>query len=65
MPYLYAFHWYVVYVIVRRMSGFSPVNVRLSLLRAITVAITRFSRLKLGDPWVMIIGCTLALATDV
>jgi enterobacterial common antigen flippase len=31
---LYAFHWCVVYVIIRRMSGFSlsPVNIRLSLL---------------------------------
>jgi PST family polysaccharide transporter len=64
---LYAFHWCVVYVIIRRMSGFSfsPVNIRLSLLGAVTVAIALFSRLKLGDPWATIIGCTLALGTGV
>jgi enterobacterial common antigen flippase len=64
---LYAFHWCVVYVIIRRMSGFSlsPVNIRLSLLGAITVAIALFSRLKLGDPWATLIGCTLALGTGI
>jgi PST family polysaccharide transporter len=64
---LYAFHWCIVYVIVRRMSGFalSPVNVRLSLLGASTVAITLICRLKLGDPWATIVGCTLALITGI
>ena len=64
---LYIFHWCVVYVIVRRMSGFSlsPVNIRLSLLGAITVAIALFSRLKLGDPWATVIGCLLAFLTGI
>jgi hypothetical protein len=35
------------------------------LLGAITVAIALFSRLKLGDPWATIIGCTLALETSI
>jgi enterobacterial common antigen flippase len=62
---LYAFHWCVVYVIIRRMSGFSlsPVNIRLSLLGVITVAIALFSRLTLGDPWATIIGCLFACLT--
>jgi enterobacterial common antigen flippase len=64
---LYAFHWCLVYVIVRRMSGFtlSAVNIRLSLLGAITVAITLLCRLKLGDPWATIVGCTLAFGTGI
>jgi hypothetical protein len=49
------------------MSGFSlsPINIRLSLIGAVTVAIALFSRLKLGDPWATIIGCTLALGTGI
>ena len=64
---LYAFHWCLTYVIVRRMSGFtlSAVNIRLSLLGAITVAITLLCRLKLGDPWATIVGCTLAFGTGI
>ena len=62
---LYVFHWCVVYVIIRRMSGFSlsPVNIRLSLLGVITVAIALLSRLTLGDPWATIIGCLFACLT--
>jgi enterobacterial common antigen flippase len=62
---LYAFHWCLVYVIVRRMSGFSlsPANIRLSLLGVITVAIALLSRLTLGDPWATIIGCLFSCLT--
>jgi enterobacterial common antigen flippase len=62
---LYAFHWCVMYAVVRRMSGFalSPVNVRLSLLGVTTVAITLCTRLTLPEPWATTIGCALALGT--
>jgi PST family polysaccharide transporter len=62
---LYAFHWCVVYAIVRRISGFalSPTNVRLSLLGVTTVAITLSTRLTLPEPWATTIGCVLALGT--
>ena len=62
---LYAFHWVVVYAIVRRMSGFvlSPANIRLSLLGVATVALALCARLTLPEPWGTIIGCALALAT--
>jgi len=64
---LYAFHWCVVYAVVRRMSGFalSPANVRLCLLGVSTVAITLSTRLLLAEPWATIIGCALALGTGV
>jgi enterobacterial common antigen flippase len=62
---LYAFHWCVVYAVVRRMSGFalSPANLRLSLLGITTVAITLCTRLTLPEPWATSIGFVLALAT--
>lgn len=62
---LYLFHWYIVYVIVRRVSEFSlsPRNLRLSLLGVITVAIALCTRLTLPEPWGTGIGCTLALLT--
>jgi len=62
---LYAFHWCIVYAIVRRVSGFtlSPTNVRLSLLGVTTVAITLCTRLTLSEPWATMIGCALALGT--
>jgi antigen flippase len=62
---LYAFHWGVMYLVVRRMSGFalSKTNVRLSLLGITTVAITLCTRLALSEPWATTIGCFLALAT--
>jgi antigen flippase len=62
---LYAFHWGVMYLVVRRMSGFalSKTNVRLSLLGITTVAITLCTRLALPEPWATTIGCFLALAT--
>jgi O-antigen/teichoic acid export membrane protein len=60
---LYAFHWCVIYMVIRRMSGFrfSPRNVWLSLLGGTTVAVTLCVRLKLAEPWATTIGCTLAL----
>jgi antigen flippase len=62
---LYAFHWCVMYIVVRRMSGFalSPTNVRLSLLGVTTVAITLCARRTLLEPWATIIGFALALGT--
>lgn len=62
---LYVFHWCVVYIIVRRMSGFalSPINVRLSLLGLMTVAVTLWTRLTFPEPWATSIGCALALGT--
>jgi enterobacterial common antigen flippase len=62
---LYAFHWGVMYLVVRRMSGFalSKTNVRLSLLGITTVAITLCTRLAFPEPWATTIGCLLALAT--
>jgi antigen flippase len=64
---LYAFHWCVIYAVVRRVSGFalSPANIWLSLLGVATVAITLSARLTLPELWATIIGCTLALATGV
>ena len=62
---LYAFHWCVVYGIVRKISGFalSPTNIRLSVLGVTTVAITLCTRLRLPEPWATAIGCVLALGT--
>jgi antigen flippase len=62
---LYAFHWCVVYIVVRRMSGFtwSPCNVRLSLFGGTAVLIALCARLKLLEPWATIIGSILALLT--
>jgi enterobacterial common antigen flippase len=64
---LYAFHWCVIYAVVRRVSGFalSPANIRLSLLGVTAVAITLCARLTLPEVWATIIGCTLALATGI
>jgi antigen flippase len=64
---LYAFHWCVVYVVVRRMSGFSlsSANVRLSVLGLVTVGTTLCCRLKVAEPWGTAIGCVLALVTGV
>jgi enterobacterial common antigen flippase len=60
---LYAFHWALMYAVVRKMSGFvlSPANVRLSLLGVTTVAITLGTRLRLPEPWGTAIGCVLAV----
>jgi antigen flippase len=62
---LYAFHWCIVYFIVRRMSGFalSPANIRLTVVGVTTVAITLSTRLTLSEPWATSIGCALALGT--
>ena len=62
---LYAFHWCVVYVIVRKISGFalSPANVRLTLLGIATVAVTLCTRLTLPEPWATGVGFVLAVGT--
>lgn len=59
---LYAFHWCLIYAVVRRMSGFalSPINIKLSLLGVTACAITLCARLILDEPWATAIGCTLA-----
>ena len=64
---LYIFHWCMIYVVVRRMSGFfwSSANVRLSLLGVITIAITLCVRLRLQEPWATITGCALALIVGI
>jgi len=63
----YVFHWCLIYVVVRRISGFalSLTNIRLSLLGLVTVAITLCARLIHAEPWSTIIGCTLALGTGI
>jgi antigen flippase len=64
---LYAFHWCLVYVIVRRMSGFamSSANVRLSLVGVATVAITLCARLTFPEPWATAVGCIMAASGGV
>jgi antigen flippase len=64
---LYIFHWCMIYVVVRRMSGFSwsSTNVRLSLLGVITIATTLCVRLRLQEPWATITGCALALIVGI
>jgi antigen flippase len=62
---LYIFHWMLIFIISRRMSGFSlsPATIRLSLLGVVTVAITLACRLWLPEPWSTLVGCILALLT--
>ena len=62
---LYIFHWCMILVIVRRISGFawSSANLRLSLLGVSTVAATLWMRLSLPEPWATAAGCTLAFLT--
>ncbi len=62
---LYIFHWCMILVVVRRISGFSwsPANLHLSLLGVGTVAATLWMRLSLPEPWATATGCTLALLT--
>ena len=64
---LYLFHWCLIYLVVRKMSGFalSPVNVRLSALGVATTAILLFARLKLPEPWPTAVGSILAAATGI
>ena len=59
---LYIFHWCMILVVVRRISGFSwsSANLRLSLLGVATVAATLWMRLNLPEPWATAGGCTLA-----
>jgi enterobacterial common antigen flippase len=64
---LYAFHWCLIFAVVRRISGFalSPGNIRLSLLGFATVGITLCARLMHAEPWATIVGCALALLTGI
>ena len=64
---LYIFHWCMIFIIVRRMTGFSwsPANVRLSAIGVVAAAITLWIRLSLPEPWATLIGCVLAFAAGV
>ena len=64
---LYIFHWCMIFIIVRRMTGFSwsPANVRLSAIGVVAAAITLWIRLSLSEPWATLIGCVLAFAAGV
>jgi enterobacterial common antigen flippase len=64
---LYAFHWCIIYIAVRRISGFalSTSNMRLSLLGATTAAIALWARLRLPEPWATAIGCSFALVAGI
>ncbi len=62
---LYIFHWFMIYAVVRRVSGFrwSAENTRLSFLAVITASVTLCARLLLADPWATLLGsCMAALA---
>jgi PST family polysaccharide transporter len=64
---LYAFYWCLIFLVCRRISGFgfSPANIRLSLLGFVTVAVALFARLTHAEPWATLIGCALALGTGI
>ena len=64
---LYAFHWCLVFAVVRKISGFamSPGNIRLSMLGFVTVAVALFARLTNAEPWATIVGCSLVLGTGI
>jgi enterobacterial common antigen flippase len=64
---LYLFHWVIVYVVVRKMSGFAlaPVNIRLSVMGASAVGVALWARLKLPEPWPTVVGATLSLTTGI
>jgi uncharacterized membrane protein YkgB len=55
------------YVIVRKISGFSwsAGNNRLSAIGVVAAIITLWARLKLPEPWATLVGGTLALSTGV
>lgn len=60
---LYLFHWCLIYLVVRRISGFrwSPENSRLTLIAVIAAGLTLCARLYLPEPWATLVGCSLAL----
>jgi enterobacterial common antigen flippase len=64
---LYAFHWVMIYAVVRRMSGYrwSTKNVRLIVLAVLSAGAALGARQLLSDPWATIVGCSLALAAAV
>lgn len=61
---LYIFHSSMMYMVVRRMSGFrwSPENVRLIFGGISIAAATLCARLMLPEPWATLIGTSFALA---
>lgn len=61
---MYMFHWCMMYVVARKMTGFSwsPMNGRLSLIALLATAFTLAARLGLSEPWATGIGCALAVA---
>ena len=62
---LYIFHSGMIYLVVRRLSGFrwSPANLKFAVIGVITVAITLTSRLTLKEPWGTLTGFALASGT--
>ena len=59
---LYIFHWCMLYLVVRRMSGFrwSSGNLRLSLIAVSTAIVALSARLIHAEPWSTFVGCLLA-----
>jgi PST family polysaccharide transporter len=64
---LYIFHWAIVYVVVRKLSGFrwSTSNQYLSTLAVLTASLALGARLTLAEPWATGIGVALAIGTGV
>jgi O-antigen/teichoic acid export membrane protein len=64
---LYVFHWVMVYVVVRKISGFalSPGNIRLSLIGVIAVGIGLCTRLTLPEPWPTAVGGILTITVGI
>jgi len=64
---LYVFHWAVMYVIVRRVSGFTwtPANNRLSAMGLIAAVTTLWARFELAEPWATLLGGALAVIAGV
>jgi PST family polysaccharide transporter len=59
---MYIFHWCMMYVVARKMTGFSwsGMNWRLSSIAVLAMAMALVVRLSLKDPWATSIGCALA-----
>jgi PST family polysaccharide transporter len=64
---LYVFHWVMVYVVVRKISGFalSPGNIRLSLIGVVAVGIGLCTRLTLPEPWPTAVGGILTITVGI
>lgn len=60
---MYVFHWCMMYLVVRKMTGFSwsPTNTKLSVVALLATASAIAIRFGVSDPWATGIGCLLAL----